>query len=123
MRIRIRQGVLGVMVVFLFSGITGAAETQLAKEQVVRYGSQYADIGSLDPHFATIGSDMSILNCIYSGLVRFPEGTIDTEKMEPDLAERWEKSPDFMKWTFFLRKDVKWRKGFGEFTADDVKFS
>ena len=113
---------LSVAVLALSASAFGAAP-ELAKDQIVRYGSQYADIGSLDPHFATIGSDMSILNCIYSGLVRFPEGTIDTEKMEPDLAERWEKSADFMTWTFYLRKGVKWQKGFGEFTAEDVKFS
>ena len=123
MKTKTRLAVWLGMAVMALAGTAFGADPQLAKEQVVRYGSQYADIGSLDPHFATIGSDMSILNCIYSGLVRFPEGTIDTEKMEPDLSERWEKSPDFTKWTFYLRKNVKWQKDFGEFTAEDVKFS
>ena len=115
--------VFGVFVAFMFGGLAQAADAQLAKDQVVRYGSQYGDIGSLDPHFASIGSDMSILNCIYNGLVRFLEGTIEFEKIEPDLAERWERSADFTKWTFYLRKNVKWHKDFGEFTAEDVKFS
>lgn len=104
-------------------GTSMAADVPLAKEQVMRYGSQYGDIGSLDPHFATIGSDMSILNAIYNGLVRFPKGTIDLERMEPSLAERWEKSADLLNWTFYLRKNVKWHKDFGELTAEDVKFS
>lgn len=115
--------VLGILTALMMNGIAQGADVPLAKEQVVRYGSQYGDIGSLDPHFATIGSDMSILNCIYNGLVRFPRGTIDLEKMEPDLAERWEKSPDYTKWTFYLRRNVKWHKDFGELTAEDVKFS
>jgi len=120
---KIRWMVLGMCMALMYNGLVWGADAPLAKDQVVRYGSQYGDIGSLDPHFATIGSDMSILNCIYNGLVRFPKGTIDFEKIEPDLAERWEKSADYTKWTFFLRKHVKWHKDFGELTAEDVKFS
>ncbi len=37
----------------------------------------------------------------------------------PYLAERWEPSDDLRTWTFYLRKNVKWRKG-RSFTADDA---
>ncbi|MDR7519299.1 MAG: ABC transporter substrate-binding protein [Armatimonadota bacterium] len=40
----------------------------------------------------------------------------------PDLAERWEISPDGLVWTFHLRRGVKWHDG-RDFTADDVKFT
>ncbi|MDR3164309.1 MAG: ABC transporter substrate-binding protein [Synergistaceae bacterium] len=40
----------------------------------------------------------------------------------PNLAERWEISPDGMEYTFYLRKDVKWSDGV-DFTAKDVEFT
>jgi len=54
-----------------------------------------------------------------SGLVRYAnDGAI-----EPDLAERWETSSDGLEWTFHLRDDVRWHRGFGELTAQDVVYS
>jgi peptide/nickel transport system substrate-binding protein len=41
----------------------------------------------------------------------------------PMLAERWQMSPDARTWTFSLRKGVQFHDGFGEMTAEDVKFS
>ncbi len=44
---------------------------------------------------------------IYDTLVRF-----DPElKIVPGLAERWERSPDGLSWTFYLRKGVKFHDG------------
>ncbi len=40
-----------------------------------------------------------------------------------DLAEKYEISPDRRVYTFTLKKGVKWQKGFGEVTSEDVKFS
>jgi len=40
----------------------------------------------------------------------------------PDLAEKWEISPDGMQYTFSLRKGVKWHNG-DPLTVDDVKFT
>jgi peptide/nickel transport system substrate-binding protein len=38
------------------------------------------------------------------------------------IATRWENSPDFKRWTFHLRKGVKFHNG-DELTSEDVKFS
>jgi peptide/nickel transport system substrate-binding protein len=38
------------------------------------------------------------------------------------LATKWEHSPDHKRWTFHLRKGVKFHNG-DEVTAEDVKFS
>ncbi|MEE9473932.1 MAG: peptide ABC transporter substrate-binding protein [Acidimicrobiia bacterium] len=43
-------------------------------------------------------------------------------EMEGRLAERWEHSPDYRTWTFYLRRDVRWHDGV-PVTAHDVKFS
>jgi peptide/nickel transport system substrate-binding protein len=40
-------------------------------------------------------------------------------KVEPELAERWEYTPDLKTWTFHLRKGVKFHHG-RELAADDV---
>lgn len=41
---------------------------------------------------------------------------------KPALAERWEHSPDYKIWTFYLRRDVKWHDGVTT-TAHDIKFT
>src|SRR5215813_14746517 len=38
------------------------------------------------------------------------------------IATRWESSPDYKRWTFHLRKGVKFHNG-DEVTSEDVKFS
>src|SRR5207244_1106420 len=46
----------------------------------------------------------------------------DLSTVIPDLAERWEVSPDAKMYTFFLRKNVKWHDG-QPFTGRDVVFT
>ncbi len=41
---------------------------------------------------------------------------------QPALAERWEHSPDYKEWTYYLRKNVRWHDGV-PVTAHDIKFS
>ena len=43
-----------------------------------------------------------------------------TGKEIPQLATKWEMSPDGMDWTFWLREGVQFHNGWGEFTARDV---
>ena len=38
------------------------------------------------------------------------------------IATRWENSPDYKRWTFYLRKGVKFHNG-DDVTSEDVKFS
>ena len=47
---------------------------------------------------------------------------IETNKLESALAERWEISPDYKTYTFYLRKGVLWHDG-KPLTAEDVHFS
>lgn len=41
----------------------------------------------------------------------------------PGLAERWEVSPDGLSYTFHLHKGTQFHDGWGELTADDVKYT
>lgn len=86
-------------------------------------GSSAADVNTLDPHLASGTPERTLVAWIFGALVRFAPGTIDPDRIEPDLAESWTTSDDGLTWTFTLRKGVQWHHGFGEVTADDVVFS
>jgi peptide/nickel transport system substrate-binding protein len=111
-----------VLALFLLS-IPSAFSQELAKEQVARLGVDVADVGTVDPHFATSIGEAPVYRSVYEALLRHPPGIVDVEKLQPALAERWSVGPDKVSWTFHLRKGVQWHEGFGEFTAEDVKYS
>ena len=94
-----------------------------AQEKVVRMALKASDIRSLDPHYGTTTIDYACIDPMFNGLVRFKPEDINPDKIEPDLAEKWDRSKDNLVWTFYLRKGVKFHKGYGELTAEDVKFS
>jgi len=70
----------------------------------------------LDP--ASTDSDIFISEQLYDGLVRLDKYL----KIVPSLAEYWKISPNGLKYTFFLRRGIKFHHG-EELTAEDVKFS
>jgi peptide/nickel transport system substrate-binding protein len=98
-----------------------AAEAQ--RKKVVNIAAKEPD--TLDPHSSTLGQSQAIARFMFRGLTRFAikDGKVTTSEVEPDLAESWTLSPDGTLWTFKLRKGVQFHKGFGELTAEDVKFS
>jgi peptide/nickel transport system substrate-binding protein len=83
----------------------------------VRFGS---DISQLDPARIFQIENQSIAGHVYSGLVQYDQAT---NAIVPDIATGYEVSADGTAWTFRLRPNVTWHKGFGPFTSDDVKFS
>ena len=94
-----------------------------ANKTVLNVGMAAQDIGRLDPNYATTTIDLVLVNWMFNGLVRFKPGSMNPETIEPDLAERWESTPDKLTWTFHLRKNVKFHGDYGTLTADDVVFS
>jgi peptide/nickel transport system substrate-binding protein len=96
------------------------AGSAVAQEKVLRVRIG-ADMTALDPAKLFNIENQTIAKHVFNGLVRY-----EYEKsaaIVPDLAEKWELSSDGKTYTFFLRKGVKWHKGYGELTAEDVKFS
>ncbi|MBX9843481.1 MAG: hypothetical protein K2Z80_16905 [Xanthobacteraceae bacterium] len=76
-----------------------------------------------DPPFINSAINSSPSNFTASSLVYSALTFINADgSIEPELAERWEASPDGLKYTFYLRKDVLWHDG-EPFTSADVKFS
>ncbi len=62
--------------------------------------------------------DRDLSRLVYSGLMRYDVN----RHIVPDLAERYELSPDEKTYTFHLRKNVRWHDE-KPFTADDVLFT
>lgn len=60
-----------------------------------------------------------VLTRIYQGLVTVDAADDPRYRIIPQLAERWEVSPDGRVYTFHLRPDVRWHDG-EPFTARDV---
>lgn len=106
----------------IFAGTVIAPLPALSASEL-RLGAAAADIGNLDPHYASSTTDRTLVAWIFGGLVRFAPGSTDPATIEPDLAESWEASEDNLVWTFKLREGVQWQHGYGEVTADDVVFS
>ncbi len=50
--------------------------------------------------------------------------TMDSKgRVKPMLADKWEMSPDGKTYTFYLHKGVQFQGGWGELTAEDVKYT
>lgn len=72
---------------------------------------------ALDPQITTDQVSFEVLNNVMEGLVRIREGG----KIEAGIAEKWDISPDGLKYTFHLR-DAKWSDG-SPVTANDFDFA
>jgi len=77
-----------------------------------------ADPIYLNPVLAYEIPSLEVCSWIFNGLVKINSSL----QVEPDLAEKWEVTPDGLIWTFYLRKNVLWHDG-TPFTAKDVKFT
>jgi peptide/nickel transport system substrate-binding protein len=94
-----------------------------AQKKILNIAAKEPD--TLDPHSSTLGQSQAISRFMFRGLTRFAikDGKVTTAEVEPDLAESWTLSPEGTIWTLKLRKGVQFHKGYGELTAEDVKFS
>lgn len=94
-------------------------------ESVVKVGVSQRDLGSLDPAFGIGNGDEFPIRQIFSPLVGAKNGTSDLmiDRLQGEIAERWDMAPDARSFTFHLRKGVQWHRGYGEVTAEDVAFT
>ncbi len=104
-----------LMAVFLF----GLTDSGIAKElQVGTYLNPRPLISYWDPS-ETIGEETVVFNNTYETLLRYDPSK---EEFEPVLAKSFTSSKDKLKWTFHLRKGVKFHTG-NDMDAEAVKFS
>ena len=94
---------LGFLLISLYGCNNTANKTR--EKQVFRYNEQY-NIATLDPAFARNPPIIWPTNQLFNGLVRQD----DSLNIVPDVAKRWEISPDAKQYTFTLRDDVYFHK-------------
>jgi oligopeptide transport system substrate-binding protein len=73
------------------------------------------DVTTLDPAGATDPASLAVCDLIYGGLVRLDAHL----QVKPDGAERWTISPDGLRYTFYLRPNLRFSNG-KIVTANDV---
>ena len=74
---------------------------------------------NLNPFIGIQGTDYMLWHMNYDFLVGFDAKTLEPR---PELATKWEVSPDGKEWTFTIRDDATWQDG-EPVTASDVAFT
>lgn len=110
---------LFILIINFFLSLTFAAD-----KMTFVYCSEGSP-SSFNHQLATDGTTFNATKPIYSRLVEFKYGETT---IEPGLSEKWLISKDGLKFTFKLRKNVKWHetsyfKPSRNFNADDVLFT
>ena len=115
-----RKGMTFWFWVMMFSFLfTAASLTSYAQTGEVLRVAFTSDARSIDPGITTRDyTGYAVIGGLYDFLVQYDikpnkDGTFttDTTKVVPMLATRWEHNPEMSEWTFFMRKDVKFRSG------------
>jgi len=100
------------------SAATRAPSSTSGKNILRLPGRGAGDPPTLDPALTSDATSAEFVVEIFSGLV-----TLDRNlKVVPDIAEKWDVSPDGKTYTFYLRKEVKFHDG-RPVTAQDFKYS
>jgi peptide/nickel transport system substrate-binding protein len=113
-----------VVVISAMSSPAGAGPKKDSRPDggALSYG-EYGRPATLDPITSNEMISLRLTELIFNGLV----GINEKQEIVPELAEKWDRSPDGRIYTFYLRKDVTWHPREGEepkpFTADDVIFT
>ncbi len=105
-----------VIAIFLVSCDSGKGKDD---QRILAVGMR-TDILNLDPAFIDTCYDEYVSRTVLEGLIRFVGSTGETENY---LAEWIKTSEDGLEIHFKLREGIMWHKGYGELTAEDVKYS
>jgi peptide/nickel transport system substrate-binding protein len=111
------QGVAATGIAAATMPLTSAGWAQTGN---VLRASSYADIDKLDPGFYQNAYNVDVMNCIYSKLARYKPGR--EWETELEAAEVLEQIDD-THIRFKLKPGIMFTGGYGEMTAEDVKFS
>ncbi|MBP2658938.1 MAG: ABC-type transporter, periplasmic subunit, partial [Firmicutes bacterium] len=105
-----------MMLVMLLSLTVGCSKSD-SNEQVLRYALE-AEPATLDPAKSTAIPESLVELQIFEGLTRLDA----KDQPAAGVAERWEVTPDGLKYIFYLRQNAKWSNG-DPVTAGDFEFA
>src|SRR5277367_6289910 len=103
---RIMRTVANTIAVLMIALLAAIGPAMAADKTLLNVGMGSADVGTLDPHRSTSTPANVMFVWMFNGLVRFAPGTMDPERIGPDIAEKWDSTPDGLDWTFHLRPGV-----------------
>lgn len=110
-----------ILVVMLVMAMLVALVTGCGKsggtDQVLRYALE-AEPATLDPAKSVAIPESLVEAQIFEGLTRLDA----KDQPAPGVAEKWDVSPDGLKYVFYLRPDAKWSNG-EPVTAQDFAFA
>lgn len=109
-----------VFVLIAAVGFAGAPAVYAADDVLTVRARQGQDIHTMDPAHYLGNEEYNVDLAIFSKLVQFEPGT---PELRLDAAESLEVSDDGLVIEFKLREGIQFHFGYGEMTAEDVKFS
>ena len=119
--VKIKKTWLTAVLLFLLtSPLAWNAEAAVTPQGTITVAvTTLAEEGFLPDRNST--SSGPLWECVYSHLIYTPH--LPNGKFMPGVAEKWEYSKDYRTLTFKLRKGIQFQDGWGELTADDVKWT
>ena len=98
---------------------TGRAPALAQGRRDLRVGTWGGEFGNLSPVIRSDIQGSLVMYNVFDGLVSI---NYKDRAVVPNMALEWS-NPDPLTWRIKIREGVKWQKGFGEFTADDVVYT
>ena len=98
---------------------TGRAPALAQGRRDLRVGTWGGEFGNLSPVIRSDIQGSLVMYNVFDGLVKI---NFKDRAIEPLMALEWS-NPDPLTWRIKIREGVKWQKGYGEFTAEDVVYT
>lgn len=99
--------------------MVAACSVRVERNPDVMVTALNSDPTSLNPVLYTDSNAYSVMARVYESMLDRDNQTLE---LKPQLAERWEVSPDHLQITFYIRDGVKWQDG-KPFTVEDVLYT
>jgi len=109
--------ILSLSILLLFGGIIGLAADDDTLRVRARKGQ---DIENMDPAFHIGDEEYNINLAIFSRLMKYKP---NSQELKLDAAKSVDVSEDGKTVEFVLKEGIQFHEGYGELTAEDVKFS
>jgi len=108
---------LVMMTILMALSLTVGCSKSDSNEQVLRYALE-AEPATLDPAKSTAIPESLVELQLFEGLTRLDA----KDQPTAGVAEKWEVTPDGLKYTFYIRQNAKWSNG-DSVTAADFAFA